>query len=142
MSGSKRRYERVQPELQRDIVEDYQCGVRGHGYIAIARKHGGFLWEQCETWLYRENGQEAVSSPRRVGTKKQKLNSGDQTKLWRALDQNPFATNRELRGVVENKISECSVSRYLARAKPCLQRRWFKIKEPEELSGRRQRGGG
>ena len=40
MSGSKRRYERVQPELQRDIVEDYQCGVRGHGYIAIARKHG------------------------------------------------------------------------------------------------------
>ena len=40
MSGSKRRYERAQPELQRDIVEDYQCGVRGHGYLAIARKHG------------------------------------------------------------------------------------------------------
>ena len=40
MSGSKRRYQRVQPELQRDIVEDYQCGVRGHGHIAIARKHG------------------------------------------------------------------------------------------------------
>ena len=32
MSESKRRYERVQPELQRDIVEDYQCGVRRHGY--------------------------------------------------------------------------------------------------------------
>ena len=69
------------------------------------------------------------------GHKKQKLNSGDQAKLWTALDQNPFATNRELRGVVENKISECSVSRYLARAKPCFTAKVVQDQEPEELSG-------
>jgi len=39
MSGTKRRYEEVQPQLQRDIVQDYRRGVRGHGYITIARKH-------------------------------------------------------------------------------------------------------
>ena len=39
MSGTKRRYEQLQPQLQRDIVHDYRRGVRGHGYIAIAQKH-------------------------------------------------------------------------------------------------------
>jgi hypothetical protein len=39
MSGTKRRYEELQPQLQRDIVKDYRRGVRGHGYIAIAKKH-------------------------------------------------------------------------------------------------------
>ena len=32
MRGTKRRYEEVQPQLQRDIVNDYRRGVRGHGY--------------------------------------------------------------------------------------------------------------
>ena len=39
MSGTKRRYEQLQPQLQCDIVHDYRRGVRGHGYIAIAQKH-------------------------------------------------------------------------------------------------------
>ena len=39
MSGTKRRYEEVQPQLQRDIVNDYRRGVRGHGYITIDKKH-------------------------------------------------------------------------------------------------------
>ena len=39
MSGTKRRYEQLQPQLQRDIVHDYRRGVRGYGYIAIAQKH-------------------------------------------------------------------------------------------------------
>ena len=39
MSGNKRRYEELQPQLQRDIVDDYRHGVRGHGYITIAKKH-------------------------------------------------------------------------------------------------------
>ena len=37
MSGTKRRYEQLQPQLQRDIVHDCRRGV--HGYIAIAQKH-------------------------------------------------------------------------------------------------------
>ena len=36
MRGTKRRYEEVQPQLQRDIVNDYR---RGHGYLTIAKKH-------------------------------------------------------------------------------------------------------
>ena len=39
MRGTKRRYEEVQPQLQRDIVNDYRRGVRGHGYLTIAKKH-------------------------------------------------------------------------------------------------------
>jgi len=133
MSGCKRRYERVQPQLQRDIVEDYQCGVRGHGYIAIARKHGLPVGTVRDVIVRGERAGGDLVAPR--GHKKQKLNSDDQARLWRALDQNPFATNRELRGVVENKISECSVSRYLARAKPCFTAKVVQDQEPEELSG-------
>ena len=72
--------------------------VRGHRDIAIARKHG-LPVGTGETRLCGENGQ--------------KLNSGDQTKLWRALDQNPFATNR----------------------KPCFTAKVAQDQEPEELSG-------
>ena len=39
MSGTKRRYEQLQPQLQRDIVHDCRRGVCGHEYIAIAQKH-------------------------------------------------------------------------------------------------------
>ena len=133
MSGSKHRHDRVQPELQRDIVEDNQCGMRGHGYIAIARKHGLPVGTVRDVIVRGERAGGDLVAPR--GHRKQKLNSGDQTKLWRALDQNPFATNRELRGVVENKISECSVSRYLARAKPCFTAKVVQDQEPDELSG-------
>jgi len=38
MNRSKRRYEDLQPQMQRSIVADYRQGVRGHGYIAIAKR--------------------------------------------------------------------------------------------------------
>ena len=38
MSRSKRRYEDLQPQVQRSIVADYRQGVRGHGYVAIAKR--------------------------------------------------------------------------------------------------------
>ena len=79
-------------------MEDYQCGVRGHGYIAIARKHGLPVGTVRDVIVRGEWAEGDLVAPR--GHKK-KLNSGNQTKLWRALDQNPFATNRELRGVGE-----------------------------------------
>ena len=37
-SGSKRRYDEVQPRVQRRIVAEYQQGVRGEGYIATAKR--------------------------------------------------------------------------------------------------------
>ena len=52
------------------------------------------------------------------GHKKRKLNSGEATKLCKTLDQNPTATNRQLRAVVRDKIAVRTVSDYLARAEP------------------------
>ena len=118
MSSCKRRYEQVQPQLQRDIVEDYQRGVRGHGYFAIAQKHGLPVRTVQHVIARGLRGDGDPVATR--GHKKQKLSGDDQTKLYRTLDHNHFATNRELRAVVENKIAECSVSRYLAHAKPCF----------------------
>jgi hypothetical protein len=132
MSSCKRRYEQVQPQLQRDIVEDYRRGVRGHGYFAIAQKHGlpvRTVQHVVARGLRRDGDPVA---PR--GHKKQKLSGDDQTKLYRTLDQNHFATNRELRAVVEDKIAECTVSRYLAHAKPCFTTKVVQDQEPEELS--------
>ena len=37
-SGSKRRYDEVEPRVQRRIVAEYRQGVRGYGYIATAKR--------------------------------------------------------------------------------------------------------
>ena len=37
-SQSKRRYDEVQPRVQRSIVAEYQQDVRGYGYIATAKR--------------------------------------------------------------------------------------------------------
>ena len=39
VGGNKRRYGEVQPDVQKEIVEDHIRGVRGHGYLAIAKRH-------------------------------------------------------------------------------------------------------
>jgi len=67
------------------------------------------------------------------GDKKRKLEGEEEAKLWRALDRNPFATNRDLAAVVGNKISERRVSDYLARAKPRFTAKVVQDQEPEEL---------
>ena len=37
-SGSKRRYDEVEPRVQRRIVAEYRQGVREYGYIATAKR--------------------------------------------------------------------------------------------------------
>jgi transposase-like protein len=96
--GIKRHYEEVQPQTQKRIVEDYQRGVRGHGYKAIAKKHGlpvptvQHVIERAE----RTGGNKVA--PR--GHKKRKLDGSEEAKLCKALDKNPTATNRQLRAAV------------------------------------------
>ena len=68
------------------------------------------------------------------GHKRRKLDEVDEAKLCRTLDRNAFATNRDLAAVVGNKISERSVSVYLARAKPRFTAKVVQDQEPEELS--------
>ena len=129
MSGNKRRYEAVQPEVQRDIVADYQPGVRGHGHIAIAKKHGPPVGTVQHVLARAKRVGADPVAPR--GHKKRKLDRRDEAKLYRRLDQNPFATNRELAALVGEKISERTVSLYLARAKPSFTAKVFKIKSPK-----------
>jgi hypothetical protein len=54
--------------------------------------------------------------------------------LCKALDRNPFATNRDLAAAVGNNISERTVSDYLARAKPRFTAKVVQDQEPEELT--------
>jgi transposase len=132
MSGTKRRYEQVQPQLQRDIVADYQCGVRGHGLKAIAKAHQVPRTTIRHVLARAEGKGGDPITPR--GHKRRKLDGDDEAKLCRELDRNPFATNRELAAAVGNKISERRVSDYLARAKPRFTAKVVQDQEPEELT--------
>ena len=103
MHGSKRRYEQLEPQLQRDIAADYRRGVRGHGLRALANT--------CQ--LPIPTVQHVVARATRPGGdpdaprghKRRKLDEVDEAKLCRTLDRNAFATNRDLAAVVGNKIS-------------------------------------
>ena len=86
MSSCKRRYKQVQPQLQRDIVEDYRRGVRGHGYFALAQKHGLPVRTVQHVVARGLRGDGDPVAPR--GHKKRKLSGDDQTKLYRTIDQN------------------------------------------------------
>jgi transposase len=132
MSGNKRRYEELQPQLQRDIVDDYRRGVRGHGYLAIAKKHQLPVPTVQSVIARAERADGDPVAPR--GHKKRKLNSAEQARLCSSLDRNPFATNQQLRARVGNKIAARTVSLYLARAKPPFTAKVAQDQEPEELS--------
>jgi hypothetical protein len=132
VKGNKRQYEEVQPRVRKEITEEYCEGVRGRGYLAIAKKH------QLPVTTVRHviaraqlgGGGKVVSR----GHKKRKLNSGEATKLCKTLDRNPTATNRQLRAGVRNKIAVRTVSHYLARADPPFTTKVIQDQEPEELT--------
>ena len=132
MRGTKRRYEEVQPQLQRDIVNDYRRGVRGHGYLTIAKKHQLPIETVRSVIARAERAGGDPVAPR--GHKKRKLDSAEQARLYSSLDRNPFTTNQQLRARVGNKIAASTVSRYLARAKPPFTAKVAQDQEPEELT--------
>ena len=105
MHGSKRRYEQLEPQLQRDIAADYRRGVRGHGLRALANTYQLPI-PTVQHVVSRAT--RPVATPR--GHKRRKLDEVDEAKLCRTFDRNAFATNRDLAAVVGNKISERSVS--------------------------------
>lgn len=120
------------PEVQRRIVQDYQKGKRGHGYQALANAHQlPASTVQSVVARAKRQGGDPVA-PR--GHRKRKLSEVEARKLCRAADRNAFATNRALAAVVDNKISEQSVSNYLAREKPCFSMKVVVDQEPEELT--------
>ena len=132
VGGNKRRYGEVQPDVQKEIVEDHIRGVRGHGYLAIAKRHQlPVRTVQHVIARAKRAGGDPVA-PR--GHKKRKLNDVEAAKLCKALDQNSIATNRQLRAVVRNKIAARTVSDYLARAHPPFTTKVIQDQEPEELT--------
>jgi len=84
MRGTKRRYEEVQPQLQRDIVNDYRRGVRGHGYLTIAKKHQLPIETVRSVIARAERAGGDPVAPR--GHKKRKLDSAEQARLYSSLD--------------------------------------------------------
>ena len=95
--GSKRRYDQLQPQLQRDITADYQRGVRGHGLRAIAKayqlpiptvQHVIARAERTDGNQSRRAGTKGESSTkamRRSCTEHLTETLLPQTKIWRLL---------------------------------------------------------
>ena len=90
-SGSKRRYDEVEPRVQRRIVAEYRQGVRGYGYIATAKRLQLPVSTVRGVIARAERAGGDPVAPR--GHKKRKLDSGEEVKLCRALEQNSTATN-------------------------------------------------
>ena len=131
-SGSKRRYDEVEPRVQRRIVAEYRQGVRGYGYIATAKRLQLPVSTVRGVIARAERAGGDPVAPR--GHKKRKLDSGEEVKLCRALEQNSTATNRQLSAVVRGKVAARTVSDYLARADPPFTTKVIQDQEPEELS--------
>jgi transposase len=131
-SGSKRRYDEVEPRVQRRIVAEYRQGVRGYGYIATAKRLQLPVSTVRGVIARAERAGGDPVAPR--GHKKRKLDSGEEVKLCRALEQNSTATNRQLSAVVRGKVAARTVSDYLARADPPFTTKVIQDQEPEELT--------
>jgi transposase len=126
----KRRYEEVEPEVQRAIVKEYRPGVRGRSMRALAEKHG--LPEGTVATLLRRGKLTGGKPVRPRGHKQRRLDAKQERKLRSALKQNPWATNRQLKAAVGGEIAERTVSDYLARADPPYTRKVVVDQEPEE----------
>ena len=77
-SGSKRRFDEVEPRVQRRIVAEYRQGVRGYGYIATAKR----------LQLPVSTVQEVIARGEtdRADTRRESWSS-EEVKLYRALAQ-------------------------------------------------------
>ena len=131
-SGSKRRYDEVEPRVQRRIVAEYRQGVRGYGYIATAKRLQLPVSTVRGVIARAERAGGDPVAPR--GHKKRKLDSGEEVKLCRALEQNATATNRQLSAVVRGKVAARTVSDYLARADPPFTTKVIQVQELEDSS--------
>ena len=104
----------------------------GHGYLAIAKKLQLPVRTVQHVIARAKRAGGDSDAPR--GHKKRKLDSSEEAKLCRALEQNPTATNRQLRAAVRNKIAVRTVSDYLRRANPPFTTKVIQDQEPEELT--------
>ena len=116
-SGSKRRYDEVEPRVQRRIVAEYQQGVRGYGYIATAKRLPLPVSTVKGVVARAERAGGDPVAPR--GHKKRKAGQwGGGQSCAGLLNKHSTATDRQLSAVVRGKVAARTVSDYLARADP------------------------
>lgn len=126
----KRPYSQVDPDIQRDIVADYEPHVRGSGYKSLA-KHYGLPVGTVDSIIKRAKLHGDPVTER--GHKPRALDAKQERKLVAALDRDPYATNRVLAQRAGVDVSESTVSRTLARAQPAFSEKVVQDQEPEEL---------
>ena len=113
----KRRYEAIDPDIQRTIAAESCPGVRGFGAASLAQQFNLPLGT-VKSVLKRAklHGDHAQSS----GHRGRKLDERQEARLQQTLDAKPFTSNRDLAAAVGGVIATRTVSDYLARADPPL----------------------
>jgi hypothetical protein len=122
----------IAPEIQRAIVREYQPGVRGFGYKAIAKRYG------CSVpgvrWIVKRANANNGNPVAPRGHKRRKLNNGDVRKIDRLLTRDPAMTNVEIANKLGDKIAPRTVSHYTLRFDPPFGVKKFTDREPGELT--------
>ena len=104
----KRRYDAIDPDIQRAIAAEWCPGVRGFGASRLAQQFN----------LPQGTAQSVLMTER--GHRGRKLDERQEARLQQALDAKPFTSNRDLAAAVGGVIATRTVSDYLARADPPL----------------------
>jgi transposase len=127
----KRSYEAVEPDVQREIADEYRPAKRGCGVKALARKHGLPIPTVRNIVKRSELHGDPVTER---GHRPRVLGESQQAALEQELDDNPLATNRDLAAATDGAIAERTVSDYLARANPPFTTKVIQDQEPEEMT--------
>ena len=98
----KRKYDQVAAETQTTIAADYQLGVRGHRYKALATKYNLPRGTVQHIIGRARNNNRVPFSDR--GHKRRKLNPKEEEKMLKTLRSNPSVSNRQLAASVGNKV--------------------------------------
>ena len=143
MHGSKRRYEQLEPQLQRDIAADYQRGVRGHGLRALANTYQLPIPTVQHVVARATQAGGDPDAPR--GRKRRKLDEVDEAKLCRTLDPERFRHKQKDRGGCcwqQNFRTKCEC--LSSSQNHASQQRLFKIRNLRncQRSGRQKRSSG
>ena len=127
----KRRYEAIDPDIQRTIAAESCPGVRGFGAASLAQQFNLPLGTVKSVLKRAKLHGDPVTAR---GHRGRKLDERQEARLQQTLDAKPFTSNRDLAAAVGGVIATRTVSDYLARADPPFTAKVAKDQEPEELS--------
>jgi transposase len=115
---------------QRAIAAAYEEGVRGKGAKALAKQFSRPVGTIRHIIDRAENNEGDPVTPR--GHRKRKLSESDDENIAEALDQNPYATNKELAEAAGVEVSSSTITRSLKRSKPGFSQKHVIVQDPRE----------